>query len=62
MEDLIFFDSLLAHGARVGTAAAPWLRVRHAANVVADYSAAGTREETVDVELVASRVGLSAET
>lgn len=62
MEDLIFFDSLLAHGARVGTATAPWLRVRHAANVVADYSAAGTREETVDVELVASRVGLSAET
>jgi hypothetical protein len=61
-EDLIFFDSLLAHGARVGTASVPWLRVRHAANVVADYSAAGTREEIVGAQLVASRVGLSAAT
>lgn len=61
-EDLIFFDSLLAHGARVNVASVPWVRVRHSANMVVDYSDAGARETIVDDDAVVSRVGLSGDT
>ena len=40
-EDIAFFEALLERRAVVTTAEAPWVRVRHRANVVSDMRAAG---------------------
>lgn len=61
-EDLEFFGAILGSGAAVATAdGVPWVRCRHAANVVQD--AAGDGEEAAAEEAyVAERRGLPAST
>jgi hypothetical protein len=51
-EDMHFFEALLFGGVKVGTAYCPWVRTRHAANVVRDARGDGD-EAVVDAAVAA---------
>ena len=56
-EDIDFFERLLFAGVRVTTAHVPWVRTRHAHNVVQDAQGDG-EESVVDADVVARRCDL----